>query len=148
LRVATKATSPLLLDDQLCFALYTTSLAMTKVYKPLLEELGLTYPQYLVLLVLWETDGISLRELAERLHQDPGAMTPVVKRLEGQGYLRRQRNTKDERELVIGLTPPGRALRSRARRVHAAIGLACGLPEAELGALRDQLLRLRARLEA
>ena len=91
------------LDQQLCFALYSTSLAMTKVYKPLLEAVGLTYPQYLMMLVLWESDGLTLKELAKRLHQDSGALTPVLKRLEAEGYVTRKRSLQDERNLSICL---------------------------------------------
>jgi DNA-binding MarR family transcriptional regulator len=141
-----KRTDPLLLDEQLCFALYSASLAMTKAYKPLLENLGLTYPQYLVLLTLWENDGISLRELAERLHQDSGALTPVVKRLEAEGHVRRERDPNDERNLAILLTESGRALRQQAKRVNAAIAVACGLDGDEAAKLRQTLRDLRASL--
>jgi DNA-binding MarR family transcriptional regulator len=141
-----KRPDPLLLDEQLCFALYSTSLAMTKAYKPLLENLGLTYPQYLVLLTLWEKDGIPLRELAERLHQDSGALTPVVKRLEADGHVRRARDPSDERNLAIQLTESGRALRQRAKRVNAAIAMACGLDGEEAAKLRQTLRALRASL--
>jgi DNA-binding MarR family transcriptional regulator len=143
----TKNSDSLLLDQQLCFALYSASLAMTKLYKPLLESIGLTYPQYLVMLVLWENDGIPLRELAERLHQDSGALTPVVKRLEAEGHVRRQRDPEDERNLAIRLTETGRALRARAKRVHSAVGQACGLGSGEVASLRQTLLDLRASLD-
>ncbi|HEY0706340.1 MAG TPA: MarR family transcriptional regulator [Polyangia bacterium] len=139
---------PLLLDAQLCFALYSTSLAMTKVYKPLLESLGITYPQYLVMLVLWEEDRIPLKTLSERLHQDPGALTPVVKRLEAEGYLRRKRSAEDERNLAIELTEKGRALRHKGTKVNAAIYRACGIDDGEIGRLRRSLVSLRERLEA
>ena len=142
-----KATDALQLDQQLCFALYSTSLAMTKIYKPLLEALNITYPQYLVLLVLWEKEGISLKELAQRLHQDPGALTPVVKRLESEGLLQRRRDSQDERNLAIELTDAGRELKAKAVGVNAAIGMACGMPVAELIELRQSLLGLRTRLE-
>jgi MarR family transcriptional regulator, organic hydroperoxide resistance regulator len=141
-----KRPDPLLLDEQLCFALYSTSLAMTKAYKPLLESLGLTYPQYLVLLTLWENDGIPLRELAERLHQDSGALTPIVKRLEAEGHVRRERDPGDERNLAIVLTESGRALRQQAKRVNAAIAVACGLDGDDAAKLRQTLHALRASL--
>lgn len=142
------AANPLALDQQLCFALYSTSLAMTKLYKPLLDDLGLTYPQYLAMLVLWENDGIPLKQLAQRLHQDSGALTPVVKRLEALDLLRRRRDPSDERNLAIELTEAGRALKAKAVSVNAAIGLACGLDDQGLGELRSELTALRARLEA
>jgi DNA-binding MarR family transcriptional regulator len=145
-RAPRKRLDPLLLDEQLCFALYSASLAMTKAYKPLLESLGLTYPQYLVLLALWENDGIPLRELAERLHQDSGALTPVVKRLEAEGHVSRQRDPKDERNLAIVLTERGRELRQQAKRVNASIGVACGLDGDEAAKLRQTLRELRTSL--
>lgn len=138
---------PLLLDQQLCFALYSTSLAMTKVYKPLLEEVGLTYPQYLMMLVLWENDRLPLKELARRLHQDSGALTPVLKRLEAEGYVTRQRNAEDERNLSIELTESGRALRERAKKINGTIGAYCALGDAEMTQLRENLMTLRAKLE-
>ncbi|WP_282280869.1 MarR family winged helix-turn-helix transcriptional regulator [Pseudomonas sp. PS02302] len=138
---------PLLLDQQLCFALYSTSLAMTKVYKPLLEEVGLTYPQYLMMLVLWENDRLPLKELARRLHQDSGALTPVLKRLEAEGYVTRQRNAEDERNLSIELTESGRALRERAKKINGTIGGYCALGDAEMTQLRENLMTLRAKLE-
>ncbi|WP_158890369.1 MULTISPECIES: MarR family winged helix-turn-helix transcriptional regulator [unclassified Pseudomonas] len=138
---------PLLLDQQLCFALYSTSLAMTKVYKPLLEEVGLTYPQYLMMLVLWENDRLPLKELARRLHQDSGALTPVLKRLEAEGYVTRQRNAEDERNLSIELTESGRTLRERAKKINGTIGGYCALGDAEMTQLRENLMTLRAKLE-
>ncbi|UUW70681.1 MarR family winged helix-turn-helix transcriptional regulator [Pseudomonas oryzihabitans] len=138
---------PLLLDQQLCFALYSTSLAMTKVYKPLLEEVGLTYPQYLMMLVLWENDRLPLKELARRLHQDSGALTPVLKRLEAEGYVTRQRNAEDERNLSIELTEAGRALRERAQEINGTISGYCALGDAQMNALRENLMTLRAKLE-
>jgi len=141
------AKDPLLLDQQLCFALYSTSLAMTKVYKPLLEEVGLTYPQYLLMLVLWENDRLPLKELARRLHQDSGALTPVLKRLEAEGYVTRQRNVEDERNLSIELTAQGRTLREKAREINGTIGSYCALGDREMTALRESLTALRAKLE-
>ncbi|PUA27899.1 MAG: MarR family transcriptional regulator [Cellvibrio sp. 79] len=134
------------LDKQLCFALYSTSLAMTKLYKPLLEKLGLTYPQYLVMCILWERDGLALKDIAEQLHIDSGALTPVIKRLETQGLLQRQRQPDNERTLEIALTPEGRALREQAEEIPLQIGMACATTEDEIHQLRDQLQRLRANL--
>jgi DNA-binding MarR family transcriptional regulator len=103
----------LLLDNQLCFALYSASLAMTKLYKPLLDELGLTYPQYLVMLVLWEGDGLMVSELGQRLYLDSGTLTPLLKRLESAGLVSRMRAAEDERRVHIHLTAAGRTLRER-----------------------------------
>ncbi|MCA3187400.1 MAG: MarR family transcriptional regulator, partial [Cupriavidus sp.] len=102
------------LDQQLCFALYSTSLAMTKVYKPILGELGLTYPQYLVMLVLWEHDEVSVSELGGRLTLDSGTLTPLLKRLEAAGFVRRSRDAGDERRVLVSLTDAGRDLRNAA----------------------------------
>src|SRR3954463_5660435 len=107
----------LLLDNQLCFALYSASLAMTKLYKPLLDDLGLTYPQYLVMLVLWEGDGLMVSELGQRLRLDSGTLTPLCKRREGAGFVSRMRAVEDERRVLIHLTAPGRRLKARAARV-------------------------------
>ena len=134
------------LDNQLCFALYSTSLAMTKVYKPLLEELGLTYPQYLAMLVLWERDGLMVSELGERLYLDSGTLTPLLKRLEASGYISRIRDAKDERRVNITLTSSGRKLKTRAAKIPGCILSAsqCALPE--LVALTNQVQGLRQRL--
>ncbi|MDO9115530.1 MAG: MarR family transcriptional regulator [Polaromonas sp.] len=138
----------LLLDNQLCFALYSTSLAMTKLYKPLLDELGLTYPQYLAMLVLWEKDGLTVSELGERLFLDSGTLTPLLKRLETSGFLSRLRDVQDERRVHISLTAAGRKLKSRAARIPGCILSAtqCSIPE--LVALTQQVQALRQRLVA
>ena len=134
------------LDNQLCFALYSTSLAMTKVYKPLLDELGLTYPQYLAMLVLWERDGLMVSELGERLYLDSGTLTPLLKRLEVAGYISRIRDNEDERRVYITLTSSGRKLKTRATKIPGCILSAsqCSLPE--LVALTNQVQSLRKRL--
>ncbi|TWI57358.1 DNA-binding MarR family transcriptional regulator [Pseudomonas duriflava] len=136
------------LDQQLCFALYSTSLAMTKVYKPLLDAVGLTFPQYLMMLVLWENDGLPLKELARRLHQDSGALTPVVKRLEAEGYVTRRRSTEDERNLSIELTPAGRDLRAKAQEINGSVRLACAMNDEDMSQLRASLIALRKSLDA
>ncbi|MCW5651664.1 MAG: MarR family transcriptional regulator [Ramlibacter sp.] len=138
----------LLLDNQLCFALYSASLAMTKLYKPLLEELGLTYPQYLVMLVLWERDGLMVSELGERLSLDSGTLTPLLKRLEASGLVARIRDVQDERRVHITLTAAGRKLKSRATRIPGCILAAsqCSIPE--LISLTRQVQALRQRLTA
>ncbi|WP_096696725.1 MarR family winged helix-turn-helix transcriptional regulator [Polaromonas sp. AER18D-145] len=138
----------LLLDNQLCFALYSTSLAMTKLYKPLLDELGLTYPQYLAMLVLWEKDGLTVSELGERLFLDSGTLTPLLKRLEVSGLVSRLRDAADERRVHITLTAAGRKLKSRAASIPGCILSAtqCAIPE--LVALTQQVQALRQRLVA
>lgn len=135
------------LDAQLCFALYSASLAMTKAYKPLLDPLGLTYPQYLVLLVLWESDGLAVSEIGRRLTLDSGTLTPLLKRLEDAGLVQRLRDAADERRVRLHLTSAGRALKARARRIPPAIACAtaCDLAQiadltARLTTLRDQLI--------
>jgi DNA-binding MarR family transcriptional regulator len=144
----TQPNAMLLLDNQLCFALYSTSLAMTKLYKPLLDELGLTYPQYLAMLVLWERDGLMVSELGERLYLDSGTLTPLLKRLEGSGYISRLRDLEDERRVRITLTVLGRKLKSRAAKIPACILTAtqCSLPE--VTALTTQVQALRHGLTA
>ena len=136
----------LALDNQLCFALYSTSLAMTKLYKPLLAPLGLTYPQYLVMLSLWEEDGQSVSGLGDKLALDSGTLTPLLKRLEAQGALSRERDAADERRVIVRLTPAGRRLRLRAREVPPSILRATGCDLQEVAALRRQLTALREAL--
>ena len=142
-----KTTDALLLDQQLCFSVYATSLAMTQAYKPLLAEIGLTYPQYIVMLVLWEGDGLTVKALAERLNQDSGSVTPVIKRLEAEGLVLRKRDPRDERNLALTLTPQGRALRERGLKVNQAFAKACGLSTQDLAELRASLNQVRARLQ-
>jgi DNA-binding MarR family transcriptional regulator len=142
------ANPSLLLDNQLCFALYSASLAMTKLYKPLLEELGLTYPQYLVMLVLWERDGLMVSEIGERLFLDSGTLTPLLKRLEAAGLVARIRDVQDERRVHITLTSEGRKLKTRAAKVPACIREASQCTLAELVQLKTQLRDLRERLSA
>jgi len=136
----------LLLDNQLCFALYSASLTMTKVYKPLLKELGLTYPQYLALLVLWERDGVTVSELGARLFLDSGTLTPLLKRMEGMGLVRRERSSVDERQVQVTLTPGGAKLRERALPVPEQLLCASQCSAAEIGALTRRLQRLRGAL--
>lgn len=144
----------LALDDQLCFALYAAQRAMTRAYAPLLEPLGLTYPQYLVLLVLWEGDDVPVRELGERLALDSGTLTPLLKRLEERGTVTRQRDAADERVVRIQLTKQGRALREGAQEVPAAVACRAGFPLEDrrslvaISKLRDELHALAARLES
>lgn len=139
---------PLELDAQLCFALYSTSLAMTKTYKPLLDKVGLTYPQYLAMLVLWESDDLTVKQMAERLSLDSATMTPLLKRLEAQGYVKRVRGIEDERQVYIHLTDAGCALKKAIRGIPGEIYCAAGSNADQLIKLRDELMRLRASLMA
>ena len=134
------------LDHQLCFALYSSSLVMTKLYKPLLGALGLTYPQYLVLLALWEADGIGVGELGERLYLDSGTLTPLLKRMEAAGLLARARAVGDERRVIVTLTAAGRALRRKAEGVPLQVACATGCALHELPELTAQLQALRFNL--
>jgi DNA-binding MarR family transcriptional regulator len=145
----TAAADPALqLENQLCFALYSASLAMTKVYKPLLAGLGLTYPQYLVLLVLWQETGLTVSQLGERLYLDSGTLTPLLKRLEGAGLVTRLRDVADERQVRINLTAAGRALKSRAAAVRACVLRASRSSAPELLSLLQDVKALRTRLLA
>ena len=134
------------LNNQLCFALYSASLAMTKVYKPLLDSIGLTYPQYLVMLVLWEKEGLMVSEIGEKLSLDSGTLTPLLKRLETSGLVTRIRAVDDERRVHISLTAAGRALKLQAAAIPGCILNAsqCSLPE--LAALTRQVQALRQQL--
>jgi DNA-binding MarR family transcriptional regulator len=137
----------LALDHQLCFALYSASLAMTKLYKPLLEPLGLTYPQYLVLIVLWEADGITVSQLGERLALDSGTLTPLLKRLEAAQLIQRLRDAQDERRVLLLLTTQGRQLKRRAVTVPQQVACASGCELDELAQLTARLKALRNRLQ-
>ena len=138
----------LALDQQLCFALYAASRALTRAYQPLLEPLGLTYPQYLVCLALWERDGRSVNELGTCLALDSGTLTPLLKRLQQAGLVERRRSTEDERVVHIHLTAAGRALRARARAVPKEIAKRAGLDATTIGRLRDELRALTSVLTA
>lgn len=138
--------NPLDLDNQLCFSLYATSLAITQVYKPMLAKVGLTYPQYLVMLILWKEDGVSLISIARQLGQQPGALTPVIKRMAEQGFLTRNRSAADERQLQIYLTETGKAIREQVVQVHACVFEQCGMSTEELLRLKGELDELRSRL--
>ncbi|MGU9856660.1 MarR family winged helix-turn-helix transcriptional regulator [Pseudomonas sp. LF245] len=138
----------LMLDNQLCFALHSTSLLMTKVYKPLLQALGLTYPQYLAMMVLWEEDGLTVGEISNRLLTDPGSLTPLLKRLEAEGLLSRTRSREDERVVVVELTDAGRALQEKAMGIPQCILGASGLALEQLRKLQEDLIALRSNLQA
>ena len=136
------------LDHQLCFALYASSLAMTKVYKPLLDGLGLTYPQYLVMMALWERDHRTVGDLGDQLYLDSGTLTPLLKRMEASGLLTRERAKEDERRVLVTLTSVGRALREKAVGVPMEIARAAQVPLEEIHELRERLHRLREHLAA
>lgn len=135
------------LDDQLCFSLYGALQAMTRAYKPRLERMGLTYPQYLVMLVLWEGGEPTVKALGDRLGLDSGTLTPLLKRMEKRGLLTRRRDLDDERLVRLALTAEGAALAGPAAAVMAEIGGATGLALPDLAALRDQLKRLKRTLD-
>ena len=137
----------LLLDQQLCFALYAASRSVTGLYRPLLEPLGLTYPQYLVMLVLWERDGLTVRELGQRLQLDSGTLTPLLKRLQTAGLVDRQRRTEDEREVDIRLTEAGLALRDQASDVPKCMAQRLQLSLEQMQTLRDELKRMTRQLQ-
>jgi len=136
------------LDHQICFAVYSTAHAFNRVYKPLLDRLGLTYPQYLVMLVLWERDGVPVKDIGERLHLDSGTLTPLLKRLETAGLIKRTRSSEDERQVLIALTPQGQALREKARAVPQSILAASACSISELSAMKNEIIALRDRLNA
>jgi DNA-binding MarR family transcriptional regulator len=131
------------LEQQLCFAIYSTMHAVTKAYQPLLEKLGLTYPQYLAMLVLWEGGDVTVKELGDRLYLDSGTLTPLLKRLEAMGLVQRARDPKDERRVRVTLTVKGMALHCEAQLVPAQIMAAMGRPADELKAVRKELRRIR-----
>ena len=134
------------LDEQLCFALYAASLAVTRAYKPLLDELGLTYPQYLVLHALWEADGRTVGAIGERLALDSSTITPLLKRLEAAGLVVRARDREDERQVRVGLTAAGWAMRARCGCLGEALLARSGLDPVALGALNSDVQALRAAL--
>lgn len=131
------------LDNQFCFALYSASLAMTKTYKPFLESLGLTYPQYLVMLILWEQDDVLVKDIGERLYLDSGTLTPLLKRLESSGLIERKRDPIDERQVRITLTKSGHALKRNAHGVPLQVLCASGQTPEALGQLRTVLSEIR-----
>jgi DNA-binding MarR family transcriptional regulator len=142
------ADAPLLLGNQICFAIYSTAHAFNRVYKPLLDRLGLTYPQYLVMLVLWERDGVPVKDIGERLFLDSGTLTPLLKRLEAAQLIKRTRNPADERQVLIALTSQGHALKEKARTVPQSILAASACSIGELSAMKNDLVALRDRLNA
>jgi DNA-binding MarR family transcriptional regulator len=138
----------LVLDDQLCFALYSTSHAMNRVYREPLRRLGLTYPQYLAMLVLWQQDGLAVSDIGARLFLDSATLTPLLKRLEAMGLVTRTRDEADERIVVVRLTEQGRVLKREARRVPLKIAEAMGVPLNQISDLKTELAALRGNLLA
>lgn len=136
----------LLLDQQICFALYSTSLAMTKIYRKVLADLGLTYPQYLVMMVLWEKDEITVSEIGERLFLDSATLTPLLKRIEALDLITRTRAAKDERQVIVTLTGAGKKLRKQAESIPPSILCATGCEPAELFDIKNSLSKLRSNL--
>jgi len=131
------------LDRQLCFSIYGADLAINRAYKPMLDQLGLTYPQYLVLHALWEADGLTIGAIAERLALEPSTITPLVKRLELAGFLTRLRNPKDERQVRVSLTDKGRDMREESACLGETLLKRAGMSLEELGQLNRQVQRLR-----
>ncbi|EXG81752.1 MarR family winged helix-turn-helix transcriptional regulator [Cryptosporangium arvum] len=140
----TVASDPLALDRQVCFALVVASRTVNAIYRPLLEPMGLTHPQYLVMLALWERAPRSVRELSDVLQLDPGTLSPLLKRLESAGYVRRERDQRDERMLAVTLTGSGAALRARAELIPPAIVAELGMDLTELEQLHASLTRVIA----
>ncbi|WP_211911172.1 MarR family winged helix-turn-helix transcriptional regulator [Tardiphaga alba] len=134
------------LDNQICFAVYSAGHAFNRVYKPLLDKLGLTYPQYLAMLVLWERDNVPVKEIGEKLFLDSGTLTPLLKRLETAGLVKRTRGEKDERTVIVTLTPQGKALRDKANAVPQGILRAADCTVEEMVAMKDEIVALRDRL--
>ena len=145
-KASAASASALLLENQLCFALYSASLTMTKVYKPWLTKHGLTYPQYVTLLALWQRDGLTVSELGEQLFLDSGTLTPLLKRMQSAGLLRRERSTDDERVVRIMLTDKGRALYGAAADIHSAVACSTGCKPGERRSLTQHLQQLRTAL--
>jgi MarR family transcriptional regulator, organic hydroperoxide resistance regulator len=131
------------LDSMLCFTVYSTAHAFNRAYKPLLDALDLTYPQYLAMFALWEKDNLTVKEMGERLHLDSGTLTPLLKRLEAVGLVRRARDTADERNVRISLTPAGAALHEKEKAVRQGIVGACRMDPEHLKSLTAQLARVR-----
>ncbi|MCU1552187.1 MAG: MarR family transcriptional regulator [Glaciihabitans sp.] len=138
------ATDPLALDRQVCFALAAASRTVISLYRPVLQPLGLTHPQYLVMLALWERSPRTVRDIGDALSLEPATLSPLLKRLESAGYITRHRSSTDERALDIELTPTGRELRASAEKVPAQIVERLGMDVSELESIRDSLTRLLA----
>jgi DNA-binding MarR family transcriptional regulator len=139
---------PLPVSEQLCFSIYSLNLAMNKLYRKVLKDIDLTYPQYLVMLALWESDNLSVNEIGEKLDLDSATLTPLLKRMEGSGLLSRARSADDERVVIVSLTTAGKKLRAKAEQVQTTVGkaTACTMPEIQrmtrqLRDLKNQILK-------
>jgi len=136
------------LENQLCFAVYSTAHAFTRAYKPILDKVGLTYPQYLVMLVLWEKAELPVKTIGEQLDLDSGTLSPLLKRLEQNGLIKRTRDSRDERQVIVSLTPKGQSMRGEVNTIMSSIGEAIGCTLEEMAVMRDMLTRLRGNLNA
>jgi DNA-binding MarR family transcriptional regulator len=136
------------LERQLCFAVYATAHAFTRAYKPILDRVGLTYPQYLVMLVLWEKSRLPVKAIGEQLDLDSGTLSPLLKRLEQNGLIGRVRDPRDERQVIVSLTDKGSAMKGEVDGIMTAIGKAAGCSMDEMASLRERLHQLRANLTA
>jgi DNA-binding MarR family transcriptional regulator len=145
--MTTQPNTPPLLDDLLCFAIYSTSLAMAKVYRPLLARLGVTYPQYLVLVVLWNRDQVTVSEIGHELFLDSATLTPLLKRMEAAGLIERARSARDERQVIVSLTEQGRKMQHEANAIMSGVLCASQCSQEEALALKDRLVALRDNLE-
>lgn len=134
------------LGDFMCFAIYSTNLAYSRVYKPVLEQLGLTYPQYVTIICLWEENNQTVKGLSEKLFLEPSTMTPMLKRLEAMGYVRRERDSEDERSVLVSLTDAGRELREKAFAYREITAKASGLSPEEFRVLQKAVVNLRTNL--
>jgi DNA-binding MarR family transcriptional regulator len=139
---------PLALSNLFCFALYSASLEMTKLYRGLLKDLGLTYPQYLVMVVLWEQNGLAVKEVGELLHLDSGTLTPLLKRLEKMGLIKRERNSEDERKVLITLTRTGDQLRKKALGIPGEVSCSLGISSKNADVLQKAILNARDHISA
>ncbi|ASU37962.1 MarR family transcriptional regulator [Herbaspirillum sp. meg3] len=138
--------APPTLAQHLCFSLYSTSLKMTQLYKPLLAPLNLTYPQYLVMVVLWQHQDLGVKDVAQHLQQDSGSITPLIKRLEAEGLISRKRDPRDERNVILNLTPAGEAMREAGVRISQAIADGCSVSKPEYERMMADLEKLNQTL--
>lgn len=137
--------NPLKLENQLCFPLYAGAKEIVKRYKPFLDEIGLTYTQYIAMMVMWEKKTVNVKTLGEALYLDTGTLTPLLKKLEAQGLVTRRRSTEDERNLIVTITPQGEALRERALTIPERMGQCIGISREEAKTLYDLLYKLLGR---
>lgn len=134
------------LEDQVCFSIYACSREITRLYRPMLEQMGLTYPQYLVLLVLWEKQECTVKDLGELLYLDSGTLTPLLKRMQESGLVTRQRSPEDERKVLIRLTETGYSLKEKVKEIPAILSRKCGIDKEELDSIREDFYKLLKRV--